>query len=133
MTHLPARDPFIVYPMSNQTIEKITIGKSGELLVDVKWGERTFIVEISDAGIVVAPKGRDGTANKLACPSVWVDPFKLENKEELEPDDNGEAPLLVHVYFKNPEDAPVTVRGYRKRATLGGDGLSFVNDRKGPK
>lgn len=116
--------------MSN-AIKKIATDAHGNTLVTVKWNNRTFIVKISDEGIVVAPPDKDGKIDINANPSVWIDPFVInEGKEEMDEEDKGEAPLLVHTYFDNEDGAPVTVRLYKKRALLGGDGLRYVKRSK---
>ena len=96
--------------------------------VFLKWGDREFAVEVSNEGVVVAPVGEDGQMNKDAVPTVWVDPYVINDKEQIEKRDKGEAPLLVHTYFEDEQEgAPVTVRAYNGRALLGGDGLKNVD------
>ncbi len=113
--------------MSKEAVKKITTDEKGNTLITVKWNRRTFIVQINEEGIVVAPPGKDGKININANPSVWIDPFVInKGKEEFDEEDKGEAPLLVHTYFDNKDEAPVTVRGYKKRALLSGDGLPFA-------
>ena len=113
--------------MSKEAVKKITTDANGNTVITVKWNRRTFIVQINEEGIVVAPPGKDGNININANPSVWIDPFAInKGKEELYEMDKGEAPLLVHTYFDNADQSPVTVRGYKKRALLGGDGLVFA-------
>ena len=110
----------------SEAIKKITTYADGNTLVTVKWGNRTFIVEVGSDGVVVAPVDKKGNINKQACPSAWVDPFIIKEKVQLEDFDKGEAPLLIHAYFDNENEGPVTVRAYKKRGILTGDGLPFV-------
>ena len=111
----------------SEAVKKITTDANGNTVITVKWNRRTFIVQINEEGIVVAPPDKNGKINIYANPSVWIDPFLInKGKEELFEMDKGEAPLLVHTYFDNKDEAPVTVRGYKKRALLSGDGLVFV-------
>jgi len=113
--------------MSKEAIKKITTDEFGNTLVTVQWGQRTFVVEISEEGVCIAPANKKGKIQKQSCPNVWVDPFVINDpSDQLDENDKGEAPLLVHSYFDNENEAPVTVRLYKKRASLGGDGLQFA-------
>lgn len=110
----------------SEAVKKVTTDKFGNTLVTVKWGKRTFVVEIGEDGVVVAPADKNGNINKQANPSAWVDPYLINDKAQLDERDKGEAPLLVHAYFDNENEGPVTVRTYKKRGIVGGDGLPFV-------
>ncbi len=91
------------------------------MTVTVQWNGRPFVVEISSEGVVVAPPDRKGNIQRLVNPSVWVDPFEITSSRKPEM-----APLLVHAYFDNDQEAPVTVELTKDKAKLGGDGFQFV-------
>lgn len=113
--------------IDNVTLTAIPSTSSGSVAtVFIEWNGRKYAVEVSNEGVVVAPVGTDGEISKHGNPSVWVDPYVINDNEQLEEFDKGEAPLLVHSYFDNEQEAPVTVRCYKERATIGGDGLPFI-------
>lgn len=108
----------------SKAVKKITTDEFGSTLVTVQWGEGTFVVEISDGGVVVAPVDKDGNIDKQACPSAWVDPFEFSNEGH-----EGEIHLLVHSYFNNEQEGPVTVKLTKDKAIVTGDGLPFAEVR----
>lgn len=106
--------------MSN-TIQKI-VHEKDIVTVTVQWNGRPFVVEIGSEGVVVAAPNKKGNIDRGSNPSVWVDPHDIVTAEG----DPKKEPLLVHSYFDNEHEGPVTVELTKGKAVLGGDGFQFV-------
>ena len=114
----------------SEAVKKITTDKHGNTVLTVEWNGRTFMVQVGEGGVVVSPPDENGNVSTQMLPGVWIDPFEI-NDEDRDPAD-GEAPLLVHSYFDNEQEAPVTVELTKDKAIVRGDGLPFAEIKRNP-
>lgn len=115
----------------SEAVKKITTDKYGNTVITVEWNGRTFIVGVGDTGVSVDPADKKGRIRKGAYPNVWIDPYEITDRDR-DPKE-GEAPLLVHSYFNNQQEAPVTVELTKDKATVRGDGLPFAEIKRNPR
>lgn len=114
----------------SEAIKKISTDKYGNTVITVEWNGRTFLVQVGEGGVVVGPPNEKSHFNDgpPEYPNVWIDPFYIVNTE-VDPHDE---PLLVHSYFNNEQEAPVTVEFTKDKAIIRGDGLPFAEIKRNP-
>lgn len=108
----------------NNTIQKV-VHQDDAILVNVRWNGRSFTIQIDASGVMVAPADKNDNIQLQSYPNVWIDTDQIVNPENYDNPKSG-APLLVHSYFKNDQDAPVTVELTKSEAIVRGDGLPFA-------
>lgn len=114
----------------SEAVKKITTDKHGNTVLTVKWNGRTFMVQVGEGGVVVGPPNEQGSFCEAPpeYPNVWIDPNDINNTEG----DPNDEPLLVHSYFDNEQEAPVTVTLTKDKAGITGDGLPFAEIKRNP-